>query len=80
MAKRAKKRGKGAAKVEAPPAHPSFIISNEGEVCQVGPEEIWREDFTHEIDNSYCKGCLLRGECVITKIAAVALCDRRTRQ
>jgi hypothetical protein len=59
------------------PARPSFIISEEGEVVK-GDDEIWREDLTRSPLNPYCKGCELLGRCVINKIAAVALCNKKS--
>jgi hypothetical protein len=59
------------------PARPSFIISEDGEVVK-GADEIWREDLTRPPLNRYCKGCGLFDGCVITKLAAVALCDKKS--
>jgi hypothetical protein len=61
---------------QAPPARPSLIISDEGEVCQVKSDD-WREVLCVPLDNKFCKGCKVGPDCIITKIAAVAFCDRR---
>jgi len=58
----------------APPARPVIIISDEGEVCQAKSDE-WEEVRKVPPDNKFCKGCKV--DCKITKIAAVAFCDRR---
>ena len=60
---------------KAPPARPVIIISDEGEVCQAKSDD-WQEVRKEPLDNKFCKDCKV-ADCIITRIAAVAFCDRR---
>jgi len=73
------KKVKRGAKAKAPPAPAApteFKVDDEGEVVEVSGDD-WREDLTRKPTNPFCKGCKSKEGCIITRIAAVALCDKR---